>query len=358
MRVFVGTYTTNLGHVHGIGKGIHLCELDPSDGLLRTLAIIPADNPSFLALHPSGATLYAVNEAVADPAVQDGALSAFRITRGTGQPIFLNARPSRGRAPCHLIVDRAGRFLFNANYGSGNFVAHRIEPDGSLGDATGEIRHEGKGVDPVRQEGPHAHSLAVAPGPDAGRFFVTGCDLGLDEVFVFSIEDTGVISVHSHAPIHPGWGPRQLELGRAGAHAYVMTEMGAQVCVFDWIAAEGRLVQTQAVPVLDDADPGPRQGTDVRLSPDGRHAYATNRAADCISCFDVDQSTGLLRPLFRQRLPGRTPRHAALSPDGRLLLIACQDSNEILVYRRDGVSGGLSLMSSTAISTPSCILFA
>ena len=138
----------------------------------------------------------------------------------------------------------------------------------------------------------------------------------------------------------------------------MITEMGARVCVFDWIAAEGRLVQTQAVPILDETDPGPRQGTDVRLSPDGRHAYATNRVADCVTCFDVDQSTGLLAPLFRLKIPGRTPRHAAMSPDGRLLLIACQDSNEILVYRRDEASGGLSIISSNAISTPSCVLFA
>ena len=134
---------------------------------------------------------------------------------GDAQPKLLNTRPARGRARVIYIVDATGRFLFNANYWSGNFVAHHIEPDGSLGDVAGEMRHEGRGVDPDRQQGPHAHSLAVAPGSDGQRFFVTGCDLGLDEIFVFSVEHTGVMSVHSRTRIYPGWGPRQLELDRA-----------------------------------------------------------------------------------------------------------------------------------------------
>jgi 6-phosphogluconolactonase len=358
MRLFVGTYTSGLGHVRGFGEGIHTCDLDPVTGLIRSLSVAKADNPSYLALHPSRAFLYAANETVSDPAAADDVLSAFRVASDTGELSLLNMASSRGRAPCHISVDPTGRFLLSANYGSGTFVSHRIEIDGRLGPVAGEIRNAGSGRDPVRQQGPHAHSLVTAPSGVDGLSFVAGCDLGLDTVFIFGMDaTTGGLRSYSAVAVEPGSGPRHIEFDLPGRHAYVLTEMTARVCVFDWVPAEGRLVQKQAVSVLMDQDPGPRQGTEARLSPDGRHAYATNRGADCVACFGIDAVTGELAPLFRERLPGKTPRHTAFSPGGECFLVACQDSHEVLVYRRQSASGTLNLLASNHIASPACLVF-
>lgn len=57
MRIYVGTYT------RGESEGIYLLELDPATGSLTSRGLAAAtDNPSFLAIHPTGKYLYAVNE--------------------------------------------------------------------------------------------------------------------------------------------------------------------------------------------------------------------------------------------------------------------------------------------------------
>jgi 6-phosphogluconolactonase len=358
MKLLVGTYTSRFDDVRGTGKGIHTCHLDASTGLITTLAVAGTDNPSFLALDPSVSRLYAANESMGDPGAADGALSAFCVDRGSGRLAFLNAVPSRGRAPCHVAVDPTGRFLLSANYWGGSFLSHRILADGSIGPSAGEIRPIGRGRDPLRQEAPHAHSIVAAPTGRAGApSFLALCDLGRDRVIVAAMDAvTGALRVHGEAAVSPGAGPRQIEFDRSGRHAYVVTEMGAGVIVLDWDPDQGRLVEKQEVPILDEEDSGKRWGTEIRLSADGRHAYASNRGADCITCYAVDPDTGTLKALFRELLPGRTPRHTAFSPAGNLFLVACQDSHQVLVYRREPVSGTLRLLATNSLPSPACLL--
>ena len=102
--VYIGTYTARTS------EGIYLFSLNPKTGELspRGLAA-PAKQPSFLAIHPNGRHLYAVNELTQFEGKPSGAVSAFAIDRATGRLEFLNQQPSEGGAPCHLVTDRKGR---------------------------------------------------------------------------------------------------------------------------------------------------------------------------------------------------------------------------------------------------------
>ena len=208
--VYFGTYTG------AKSQGIYVSRFDPATGRLSAPELAATTpNPSFLAVHPGGHFLYAVNEAG-----DSGAVSAFAIDAGTGKLTPLNRQPSGGSGPCHLAVDITGRCLLVANYNSGSIAALPIHADGSLGEATTTIQHTGSSVNPARQAGPHAHF--ICPSPD--NRFALNCDLGLDKVFVYRLDagaaklspggdDTGS-DIWAVGPpfafVAPGSGPRHL----------------------------------------------------------------------------------------------------------------------------------------------------
>lgn len=113
--VYVGTYTG------GGSGGIYRCRLDLSDGTLQrpTLAA-EARNPSFLALHPTRPVLYAVSELYGVAGGKSGAVSTVAIQPKTGDLKLLNQQPTGGAGTCHVAVDRGGRCVLAADYGSGS----------------------------------------------------------------------------------------------------------------------------------------------------------------------------------------------------------------------------------------------
>jgi 6-phosphogluconolactonase len=56
---------------------------------------------------------------------------------------------------------------------------------------------------------------------------------------------------------------------------------------------------------------------------------------------------------------GKTPRNFAIDPTGKFLLAANQESNNIVVFRIDAVTGALSPTGDTVeVPAPVCIIFA
>jgi 6-phosphogluconolactonase len=78
MLMYVGTYTTVGQPGRGRAEGIYVYQLDAASGDLTLLQTVPdVPNPSFLALHPNGRSLYAVNEGLETGDQPGGAVSAF-----------------------------------------------------------------------------------------------------------------------------------------------------------------------------------------------------------------------------------------------------------------------------------------
>ena len=176
--VYVGTYTAPgvpPGGTHpSTAVGIYVFRMDPQDGGLTLLQVVPAENPSFVALDPTLTHLYSTNENLV------GGVSAYAI-QGNGLLSFLNSQPSDGSFPAHLSVHPSGQYLLASNYGTGNYPVYPIQPDGSIGAhelLTFQGEGNGTGPNPDRQEGPHAHQILTDPA--AGHVF--GVDLGADKV--------------------------------------------------------------------------------------------------------------------------------------------------------------------------------
>ncbi len=350
---YVGTYTGDNG-----SRGIYAFRFSPDTGRLEPLGLAAeTPSPSFLALHPSGRFLYAVNEH--DPtraANAEDTVSAFALEAG-GHLRLLNKVSSRGQGPCHLAVDRSGHALLVANYQSGSVAALPIAPDGRLGDAAAVDQHRGSSVNPARQAGPHAHF--IEPSPD-GRFALSA-DLGLDQVLVYRFNASPVSLTPNDPPfarLAGGAGPRHLAFHPNGRFAYVNAEMASTVTAFAYDASRGVLRELQTISTVPAGFTGDNSTAEIQTSRDGRHLYVSNRGHDSIAVFSIDPATGRLGLAGHTASGGKTPRSFSLDPTGKYLFAANQNSNTLVLHRVDPQTGLLSPLSTrAAISQPVSIVF-
>jgi 6-phosphogluconolactonase len=352
LQVYVGTYTGPSS------QGIYGAKFDTTTGKLGAPELAAATkNPSFLAVHPSRRILYAVGELDNFAGQRAGAVSAFRIEANGGLTL-LNQQPSGGTGPCHLTVDRSGRCVLVANYGSGSVAVLPITSDGLLGPPSATIQHHGSSINPQRQAGPHAHCIVLDP---ANRVALA-CDLGLDKVLAYRLNPARGTLVPNDPPdaaLAPGSGPRHLAFAPGGRFVYVINELASTITAMEYRAKKGTLQEVQTVPTLPTDSKGASTCAEVQVHPSGKFVYGSNRGHDSIAVFAVDPKNGRLKLIEHTATGGKTPRHFALDPTGRWLLAENQDSNHIAVFSLDPATGRLKPTGQAAeIGAPVCVVFA
>jgi 6-phosphogluconolactonase len=350
--IYVGTYTD------GASRGIYRFELDKSSGA-TTAPILAGEsrNPSFLALHPNGGVLYAVNEVADFDGANTGAVSAFSIDPTSGSLTLLNQQPSAGADPCHLVTDRNGRNLLVANYTSGTVAVLPLAADGRLLRPTVVRRHEGSGPVAARQEGPHAHEIVL----DAAERFAFEADLGADRIYAYrfnagagTLEPTDL----GETALEPGSGPRHLAWHPSGRYLYVINELRSTVVALRYDPARGALAAIQTLTTLPAGFTGPNTAAEVVVDGDGRLLYCSNRGNDTLAIFTIDERTGTLTSAGHVPTGGRTPRHFAIDRSGRWLLVANQNSDSIAVFHLDPATGRPRPSGRLKVPKPTCVLFA
>lgn len=323
--LFLGTYTSTAGG----GTGIGVAGYAPATGVItgRT-TITGVDNPSYLALHPSGTTLYAVDEQEQGgvTAVALGPDGTFRV---------LGTRSTGGAGPCHLSVHPGGRWLLSANYTSGSVAVHPIAADGSLGERTDLVVQTAPAPGPG-QDGPHAHQIVTAP--DGGH--VLSVDLGNDTVYTYRLDTRrGTLRQLSYATVRPGAGPRHLTFHPSGRFAYLACEVDNTVVVCGYDPATG--VVTPGVGQSTGTGPGASYPAQLLVTGDGRFAYLANRGHNSLTRYAVEADGAVLRLIDTVPVGGDFPRQIAFSPDGTLLFAANQRSGTVTVFDVDRADGGL-----------------
>lgn len=330
-------------------RGIYVVDFDEGTGaVVRTDVAAETHNPSWVALHPGGRFLYAVNEG------DDGFVSTFAVDAQSGALAMLGRVPTQGAAPCYVEVNRAGRCAYVANYGSGTVSVHPIGDDGALGESVDIIRHFGSSVHRQRQTQPHPHCIAVSPDDS----FALVPDLGTDRTMVYRIDPvTGRLEGNDppFAAALPGQGPRHAAFHPAGGVVYVLNELGSTVTSFRFDGATGALERVQNVSTLPDGWRGNNTAAHIQVHPGGRILFASNRGHDSIATFEIDDE-GSMRRLAVTRSGGRTPRGFTLDPTGGFLLVAHQ-SNDRLVSFRILENGGLERVWRGRLPSGVCLAF-
>lgn len=339
--------------------GIRAFHLDPRTGaLIPTAETREVPHPFFLALAPDGKTLYSIwADAFVGPA--PGEVAAWRIVDRTGRLAALGRQSTRGTASCFIETDPSGGTLLLANYTSGDVASLPITADGSLDPIASFFKHAGASVNPDRQKEPHAHAFIAAPaGPDGVSRFAYATDLGTDEIRCYRLDAAAGTIVPADPPATkspPGAGPRHLRFCQDGRVLYVINELDNTIGVYACDPATGRLAERQMISTLPEGTAQKTTTADLRLTPDGRFLYGTNRGHDSIAVYAV-AADGLLDLVEIVPSLGRGPQNLAITPDGGLLLCANMPGNSLAVFRIDRETGRLTGVGDpVAVTSPACI---
>jgi 6-phosphogluconolactonase len=351
--LYVGTYTEG-----GRRDGIHLVRMDPGTGALRRVAAVDAgQNPSFLAIHPNGRTLFAVNEVSDRAGRSTGALRSFAIDAVSGGLTPINEQASGGAAPCYVSTDRTGRVAMVANYVGGSVAILAVGEDGVLTKASQVVQHIGTGKIPARQE--HAHAHCIIPHP-SNRFALVA-DLGIDRVLVYWLDVAGRSLMHvaeSDAEMAPGTGPRHLAFHPTLPVVYVAGELNSSVSALRCDPDTGALSVLQTIAMLPAGFTGENYPADIHVASDGRTLYVSNRGHNSIAVFSIAAGTGMLMLQQTMSTGGDWPRNFSLDPTGRWLLVANQRSGSVVVFGRDVESGRLTPTAQRLdLPSPVCLRF-
>src|ERR1043166_3288607 len=346
--VYFGTYT-GFKYVHhsktwGVGesksKGVYVSRFNAATGQLSDPELAAeVVNPSFLTISPDHHYLYAISEdphSLGPPLDHSSYVSAFAIDSSTGKLRPLNSVPASGTSTCYISIDKTGRYVMLANFGSGSVSVIHVKDDGSLGELASFIQDVGHSVDPSIQTEPHPHWIGVSPD---NRYVIVS-DLGLAPILIFHFDGkTGMLSPPgpSFATVYPGGGPRHFTFAPSGKFGYQLSEMSGMVDVFAWDSTKGSLTTVERVHTVPHDLFGGNYSAEIEIHPSGKFLYESNRRTqgetirgpDTIGVFAIDPKNGTLSRVQEVLSGGIMPRNFALDPTGNYLLSANQLSNNI-----------------------------
>ncbi len=343
VNLIVGTYTDKCE-----SSGIYAYEFDTKTGdfKLRNQSL-KTISPSFLSISPNKKYIYAVNQNE-----NESTVSAFSFNNNNKKIKLINRQDAKGSSPCHITND--GINVITANYSSGSLTVFSMNKDGSISEAVQTLQHKGKSINPQRQSSSHAHMVTFTPD----KKFLFANDLGADKIYSYEYNPYSrdeVLKINDSVSLKPGSGPRHSVFSNDGDHLFVLQELDGGITSFNY---KNGILKLNQENTIDEVYEGEISGADIHVSPDGNFLYVTNRgSANTISLFKLFPSG---RILFQESIStmGIKPRNFAIDPTGNFLLVANQDSNDIIIFKRDLKTGILTPTDKKIeLCSPVCLLF-
>jgi len=334
---------------------IHAYRLDVATGRLREVhRTTDPENPFFMALSPDRKFLYATH-ARQFSGSDDEQVAAYEIVGDDGQLKLLNRQSSRGRATCYVEVDATRKAVLVANYTSGSVTSLPVRKDGSLGEPASFFEHRDPGIAPSKRKATHAHCTVVSPD----NRFVYAADLAIDQVVSYRLEPTTAKLSPNQQPFvrtPRGAGPRHLTFHPNGKDVYVINETANSITSFSYESKTGVLIERQTIATVPEDFDGTSHTADLKITPDGRFLYGTNRGHDSIAAYRIG-ADGRLTLLEIEPSLGKGPQNLAITSGGELLLCANMPGGNVVVFRIDSRTGRLSSAGEPlTVTMPSCIM--
>lgn len=301
--LWVGTYSAKGG------GGLYPLQLQANELLVGSPdSRIP--NASYGVWNARNATAYFVNEQEA------GQVSAWTHSEDGWQPN--GSHGTGGGLPCYLALDGRSVLLAAANYADGALSLLTLERGGGRILAIADRRPgSGRGVDPKRQTGPHAHCAVF----DRRGRWLYHVDLGLDQIIRHRVEGGRLGDRETAFTAPPGAGPRHLVFCPDGRHALLICELSAELLLLEH--SKSGFICKQRLPTAPEAIES-NLGGHLALAPGGR-VLVTNRGHDSLVLFEYDGER--LRRRGWTRTGGRSPRYFHLC--GSSVLVAHEESGSV-----------------------------
>ena len=330
--LFLGTYTNK-----GKSEGLYVYRFNSQTGDFKKISTTASVNPSYVVPSNGGKYLFVANETGGkDP----GQVSSFSFDAASGKLQFINKQESGGDDPCYVSIDATNKWVAIGNYSGGNLSIYPLQADGSLGKAVQTIQHPGKS---------HVHSVVFTPD----HHYLVVTDLGLDQLSIYDFDPSKSKPLNEQArtvSTKQGAGPRHIIFHKKLPFAYTIEELSGNVSAYAY--KNGELTPLQTVNSHPADFKGEIGSAAIRISPDGKFVYASNRgASNTLSIFAIDQQSGKLVSKGFQKTLGENPRDFNIDPTGNFLLVANEKTGNVVVFRRDKKTGLLKATGKT-ISVP------
>ena len=319
---------------------IHAFQFDSKTGTLKPQQrTTDVQHPFFLVISPDGRFLYSIDTDKFG-GNEDEFVAAYAIKDRSGKLERLNQQAAKGTASCYLDIATNGKTVVLANYSTGSVAALPVSKDGSLKPATSFVQHNGSSINPKRQKAPYAHSIVISPD----NRFALAADLGIDKVLIYRLDATesklSVNDVQPSVSVEPGSGPRHLTFHPNGKSVYLINELKNTVTYFDYEPQSGKLTTQQTISTLPADFDGVTHTADVKITPNGKFLYGTNRGHDSIACYRIGDD-GMLRMIKIQPSMGKGPQNLLVTPDGQWLICANMPGNNVIVFKINSETGEL-----------------
>ena len=378
--LYVGSYTEIVaGDFGGHGEGISCFAFYASTGELKLLNNQFQVNPSYLSIASimhsssikletkSSTYLFAVSEIIAS---KKPVIHTYTIHENYSLSL-INTQAIEGGCPCHIhyFKNAEGQsFTASACYETGNLLIHNInvEPTADVNfHEPLNIYHKGSSQHPSRQTHAHCTFFDI----ESNKLLV--CDLGLDQVKVYSVqknkENSKAENKNEFTAVEEqiislpgGSGPRHICFDKNYAYGFIINELNGSVTIIKHNAEKKEYdikgnfdVSGQLSESSINTDLG---GAAIRVSADGRFVYTSMRSDNTIRLFAFDPIAEILNYIASYPTRGRTPRDFTIDPTGKWLLVAHQDSDTIAIFNVNSYNGTLSLFNAVEnIKSPVCL---
>ncbi len=135
----------------------------------------------------------------------------------------------------------------------------------------------------------------------------------------------------------------------------MINELKNSVTHFDYETTTGRLTERKTISTLPDDFTGTSYCADLKITPNGKFLYGTNRGHDSLAMYRIE-GDGSLELLGIEPSLGKGPQNLLITPDGNWLICANMPGNNLVVFRIDQKTGKLSAHGDPVeVKMPSCI---
>ena len=321
---YVSTYTRKND------KGIRIYDVDDKNGRLSEREQITITNSSYLTISHNQKYIYSIT---------DFGVESFRMTENGGLE-FINMASINGMRGCYISTDYTDKFMFVAGYHDGKITVLRLNDDGSIGEITDEVFHQGMGNISDRNFRPHVSCVKMT----RDNKYLCACDLGLDHVKVYKFNAmTGTLKLEDAIRCEQDSAPKYIKFRKDGQYAYIINQMNCSIVVYKYSEINGHpdFEKIQKISTLNDYHTASCAACAMKLSMDNKYIFISNAGDNSVGVFEIDDETGMLTKKLVLPISGDYPKDIAVFPDCKHLVSLNHESDTMTFFNVDINKGTL-----------------
>lgn len=341
---FIGTYTDKKSE--GIYRFNFNTNTESTEKIFLTYSV---ENPTYLCLDRENNILYTSCK------IDDKCgVASLKYYPEKDTLHLVNYNTSENKQPCHVSIDNNKEILMSSNYHENKMIVYETL-SGIILNYPFIGSNSGKSINVERQREPHIHCSIT----NHNNKYILSCDLGIDKLTVYEYKNKKTERKENLDICFPaGSGPRQIVYNINKPYYYVLSELSSEIFVYKYKEEKNSILKhIQTISSTDENYNGEKLGAAIKVHPNGKFLYTTDRGNNTLNLFSINSSNGTLTYVKSYDTEGKCPRDFSIDPEGQYLICANKDSNNISLFSINSNDGDLKFIETAYVPSPSCIIF-